>query len=188
VRLLGLTAQPFLSSHDAGNLPWVIVGAYALAATLAVFSARAARTSGERLFWWIAALMLLFLCLNKQFDLQTYLTDFFRQMSRTQGWYQKRRLVQVAFIGVVAVTTLGVGVYLVMLTISASVGVRLAMVGLVMLAAYIVLRAASFHHLDSALGRMVNGVKVHNYVELSCILVVIVGAGLPILLPRVRRD
>ncbi len=185
--LLGLTAQPFFSARDTGNLPWVIVGAYALAAILAVFSARAARTSGERRFWWMAALMLLFLCLNKQLDLHTYLTDFFRQMARRQGWYQQRRPIQAAFIVIIAIITLVVGAYLVKFTISASVGVRFTTIGLILLATYIALRAASFHHLDSALGRMVNGVKVHNYVELSCILVVIVGAGLPILLPRVRR-
>lgn len=135
----------------------------------------------------MAALMLLFLCLNKQLDLHTHLTDFFRQMAHRQGWYQQRRPIQAAFIIIGAVITLGVGAYLVRFTISAGVGVRVTTVGLVLLATYIVLRAASFHHLDSALGRVVNGVKVHNYVELSCILVVIVGAGLPILLPRVRR-
>ena len=185
--LLSVTAQPFFSARDAGNLPWVIVGAYALAATLAVFSALAAPASRERRFWWLAALMLLVLCLNKQLDLHTYLTNFFRQIARSQGWYRQRRPIQAAFTLVVAIISLGVGAFLVKFTISASVGVRLAVVGLLLLATYIVLRAASLHHLDWALGRMVNGVKLHNYVELSCILVVIVGAGLPILLPRVRR-
>jgi hypothetical protein len=185
--LLSLTAQSLLSARDAGNLPWVIVGAYALATALSVFSARAAQAPGERRFWCMAALILLFLCLNKQLDLQTYLTAFLRQMARRQGWYEQRRPVQVVFITIVAAIALGVGAYIVRFTIAANVSVRTAMVGLVLLATYIVLRAASFHHLDWALGRMVNGVKVHNYVELTCILVVIVGAGLTILLPRIRR-
>ncbi len=186
--LLSQTTQPFFSARDVGNLPWVIVGAYALAATLAVLSALAARGSRERRFWWLAALMLLVLCLNKQLDLHTYLTDFFRQMARSQGWYQQRRPIQAAFIVIGAMITLGVGAYFVRLGLSAGVGVRLAMVGLILLATYIVLRVASFHHLDWALGTMVNGVKVHNYVELSCILVVIVGAGLPTITPSSRRS
>ena len=92
-----------------------------------------------------------------------------------------------AIVGLLGIA-LGVGVYLMRLAVAAGAGVRLTMVGLDLLGAYILLRAASFHHVDSTLGRMVNGIKVHNYVELSCILVVFVGAALPTLLRRRRRE
>lgn len=187
-RLRRMTAQPFFSAHDTGNLPWVIVGAYAVSAALAVVAAFGAGTKPERRFWIIATFGLLFLGFNKQLDLQTYLTEFFRQLARQDGWYGDRRPVQEAFIALGAVITGGVGVYLMRLTVARGVGVRLAMVGLVLLGGFILLRAASFHHVDVALGRMVNGVKIHNYVELFCILLVIVGAALPALFPRHRSE
>jgi hypothetical protein len=159
-------------------LPWVIVGAYVLAAALAVVAAVRAVTRPEGRFWIIAAVGLLFLGLNKQLDLHTYLTGALRQMSRREGWYEHRRPVQAAFIVFVALIALRVGVYLTRLAVAAGAGVRLAMVGLVLLGAYLLLRAASLHHVDAALALMVNGVKARNYVELTCIVVVIVGAGL----------
>jgi len=180
-------SQPFFSAHDTGNLPWVIVGAYAFGTILAVVAALGAATGPERRFWSIAALWMLFLGFNKQLDLQTYITEFFRQMAVRQGWYDRRRPLQVAFIAFDALVALGVCTYLMRLTVAAGAGVRLTMVGLVMIGAYIVLRAASFHHVDTALGKMVNGVKIHNYVELSCIMVVIVGAALPTLFRSRRR-
>jgi hypothetical protein len=108
--------------------------------------------------------------------LQTYITDFFRELARRDGWYRHRRSVQVVFIAGDAMAALAVGAYLLRLALAAGSGVRFAMIGLVLVGAYILLRAASFHHVDSALGRTVNGVKVHNYVELGCILVVAAGA------------
>jgi hypothetical protein len=181
-----LTAQPF--PHDTGNLPWVIVAAYGLAAILAAMAAFGAEARSERRFWVIATVGLLFLGINKQLDLQTHLSDFFREVARRGGWYKQRRPLQVAFIALDALIGLGIGIYLMRLAVAAGAGVRIAMIGLVLLGAYIVLRAASFHHVDSLLGRMVNHVKVHNYVELSCILVVIVGAALSTLLHRHRHD
>ena len=188
MQLLQLTTQPFFSARDTGNLPWVIVGAYALAALLAVAAAFAAQTRPERRFWIVATIGLLLLGLNKQLDLQSYLSQFFREAAQRGGWYKQRRPVQVAFIAFDALIALAVGVYLMRLAVAAGTGVRIAMVGLVLLGADILLRAASFHHVDSLLGRIVNHIKVHNYVELSCILVVIVGAGLAVLLRRPLRD
>jgi hypothetical protein len=182
-----LTAQLFFSANDTGNLPWVIVGAYALAAVLAVVATLGAKTRPERRFWAIATFALIFLGFNKQLDLHSYLTDSFRRMAIRGGWYEHRRPVQAAFIAFVALIALGAGVCLMRLAVAAGARVRIAAVGLVLLGAYILSRAASFHHFDSALGRMVNGVKAHNYVELSCVLVVIVGA-LATLLRRHRHD
>jgi hypothetical protein len=174
-----LAAQPFFSAHDTSNLPWVVVGAYALTAALAIVAAFGAETRPERRFWAIVTSTSIFLGFNKQLDLQTYLTDAIRQMAIRGGWYEHRRPVQAAFIAFDALIAVGVGVYFMRLAVAAGARVRIATVGLVLLGAYILLRAASLHHVDSLLGRLVNGVKAHNYVELSCILVVIVGAGLP---------
>ncbi|MBX2868557.1 MAG: hypothetical protein KTR18_07775 [Acidiferrobacterales bacterium] len=52
----------------------------------------------------------------------------------------------------------------------------MAMFGLVFLAGYIVSRAASFHHFDTALSMKLNGVRILTLVEPLGIVIVIAGA------------
>ena len=61
---------------------------------------------GSPVFWLTLALLLLFLGINKQLDLQTLLNDIGRRKARAEGWYGNRRYYQTMFIA--AVTVLGV--------------------------------------------------------------------------------
>ncbi len=64
---------------DPSLMGWLTVGVYLLAGLVALWvlaSARfpAATRGRERLFWLFVALILFFLAINKQLDLQSYLT------------------------------------------------------------------------------------------------------------------
>jgi hypothetical protein len=138
---------------------WLTVAAYAAAAFLAFKSARAVTQEPRRdraqralmRFWQALALLLLALCVNKQLDLQTLFTQIGRDLALAQGWYEDRRRYQVLFIGAVAVLgllgTVGLGFALRKVVAR----IWLALLGLGFLASFIVIRAASFHHVDELL-------------------------------------
>jgi hypothetical protein len=167
---------PFFAPHDTGTAAWVIVAAYVVALLLAVRAARGGGTARERKFWWIAALVLLALGFNKQLDLQTDLTAIGRGMARQEGWYGDRRMVQLLMMAIGGCIARAVGAWLLRLTKCAHASVRLGLAGLLALGVFVTLRAASFHHVDVALGTRVGGTKLHILLELGGIVVVAAGA------------
>ena len=92
---------------DNHLMGWVTVLVYLLACVAAVFAAR--RLVGpdpvmrrERRFWVITAVLMALLAINKQLDLQSLLTMVARCHAQLAGWYDVRRVVQEAFIYLVA--------------------------------------------------------------------------------------
>lgn len=167
---------PAFALNDEGVMAWIIVGAYALTFLLAV--AATTRTAAERdgWFWAVSALCLLLLGLNKQLDLQTQFTAMLREMARADGWYEYRRSLQLLFDMALGIALLASLVFILLLTRNSGFGVRLALIGLAFLAAFILLRAASFHHVDVVLSGTIAGIKLHALLELSGILLVATGA------------
>ena len=166
---------------DPSIMGWVTVAAYVLAAALCcrrfvVAGAKSGR-AGDRLFWLALAAILLLLGVNKQLDLQSWFTQVGKHLAREHGWYEQRRQVQMWF--VVGVAAMGV----VALGAACLVGRRwwrqgsLALVGLAFLLAFIVVRAASFHHVDLLLRTSVLGVRVNVLLELSGIVCIMVAAA-----------
>lgn len=171
---------------------WFTVGAY-FAAVLLCF--RAYRRSEaprpptrreildarvRRRFWLLAAALLTLLGINKQLDLQSLLTAIGRLLAKDQGWYESRRLVQQAFIGSV-IAAAGI-VVLGSLWAFRRGGwwVLLGQVGLIALCTFVILRAASFHHVDMLLGQSVGFLKLNHVMELGGIAIVAcaaIGAG-----------
>lgn len=156
---------------DNHFMGWLTVIAY-LVAGLA--SARAARAlSGpdplqrrERLFWMIAALVLLFLAVNKQLDLQSLVTMIGRCHARLAGWYDIRRLVQQEFILAVAVAGVAALGLLAWLLRGILDRVWLALLGLGFVCGFVVIRAASFHHVDLLISSRIAGIKMNWLLEL----------------------
>jgi biotin transporter BioY len=139
---------------------WSTVLMYVLAAAACGWAARSspARTVVARL-WWVLMAGLLFLGLNKQLDLQSWLTQFGREMARAQGWYDVHRAVQAAFIavlGLVIVYAVGFALWLLRDEARAEKG---AVAGMLVLGGYILMRAASFHHVDALLGAHWGGLR-----------------------------
>lgn len=163
---------PGLGDNDV--MGWVTVLVYLASA---VSSARAAlalqNDRRERRFWWIACAVLLFLALNKQLDLQSLLTMVGRCHASLAGWYEERRAVQRAFVLAVAGGGVVALVLLALLLRGILRRVWAALLGLAFVCGFVVIRAASFHHVDVLIGTSALGVKVNWLLELPGPLLVL---------------
>src|SRR5207237_4753420 len=129
-------------------LPWCIVMGYLVAALLS-FRAASATDGRERTLWFAIGGVLILLGINKQLDLQTDLTWAAKVLAHREGWYDNwRRDVQGIFILLIALGGLALALFLRRWLRDASVNAKVAAIGLVILAAFILVRAASFHHID----------------------------------------
>ena len=156
---------------DNNVMGWVTVVVYLVAALgsfrlLAALDRADPDTPRERLFWGISAAVMLFLALNKQLDLQSLLTAVARCHARLSGWYDSRLAVQELFIlGVAAAGVVGLG--LMALLMRSILGrVWLALLGLGFVCAFVLMRAASFHHMDALIGTWVLGMQMNWLLEL----------------------
>ena len=123
-------------------------------------------------FWWVLAILLLFLGINKQLDLQSLLTQIGRDMAVAQGWYEERRQIQLRFIVAMAVTSL-------IVTVGAALWLRhhlreLAdgLLGVGILLGFIAIRAASFHRVDALLTTEILGFRFNWLMELGAIALI----------------
>jgi hypothetical protein len=166
---------------------WVTVAAYLLAAVL---SARAAghawlrRETRDSIFWRITAVLLVFLGINELLDLQSILTMVVRAHANTNGWYAERRWVQYLFVMGLSVAAVLAGIGMIVLTRHTHAAVRLALAGLVFIGLFVLLRAASFHHLNEMLGR---GAAAFNWGPVQEMLGILIVAGAAALYAFKRR-
>lgn len=120
-------------------------------------------------FWAILALLLVVLGINKQMDFQSLLTQVGRDLAQNQGWYSQRRLYQTRFIKAIA---LGGAASLILLCWFCRHDWRrrfLALVGMIGLVGFILIRASSFHHVDQLLGMRLSILKVNWIIEIGSI-------------------
>lgn len=159
---------------------WLTVLVYL--ATMALAAAVAWRGRGTRGngFWGGIALLMLFLALNKQLDLQSALTAFGRCLSHAQGWWEHRRLVQLVFI-----LLLLAGMVWAMRRVVAQMNHallrrnRLALAGLGVLCAFVLMRAVGFHFVDVLIGVRIAGIPMNFIFEnIGLILIAINAFGL----------
>lgn len=161
---------------DPSVMGWVTVAVYLLAAWFTWRVARQARAEGGSWrLWATLALVLLALGINKQLDLQSLFTQVGRDLALAQGWYQERRLVQGAFIGALAMGALALGWWL--RTELREPAQRLAGLGLCVLLAFVVMRAASFHHMDQLINFSLAGVRMNWVLELSGLVIILVASS-----------
>lgn len=156
---------------DNNIMGWVTVAVYLLAAVVTV---RLARLMGgpdpaqgrERSFWAISAAIMLFLAVNKQLDLQSLFTMIGRCHAQLSGWYGMRRSVQQVFI--LSVAGLGAVAMILLGLLLRGVLHRVwpAMLGMGFVCGFVLIRAASFHHMDGLIGSWTLGVKVNWLLEL----------------------
>lgn len=128
----------------------------------------------DRRIWRVLLVCLIVLGLNKQLDLQSALTEIGRIMAHRQGWYENRAQVQQAFIagtGILGMTLLAV---LVPLARGAHSATLCALVGGLALVVFVMMRAASFHHVDQFLGVDLGGLKYNWIVEAGGLIWILV--------------
>ena len=148
---------------------WALTGRARRLATLPAH----ARLRG---LWLSLAILLLLLGINKQLDLQTALTEVGRILAHQEGWYERRRVVQFALI--VAILLAGAyGLRTILLLARGSLrSMRAVLAGTLALVCFVVIRAASFHHVDTILGLRFAGLKANWILELGGIAFVGFGA------------
>ena len=132
---------------------------------------------GEARFWLVLAGMLFCLGVNKQADFQSLLTLYGREILHQVGLHDVRRPIQVAFIAGVALVAVVSVALCTWLVRRWSWPCRIAVAGLGIQAAFVVVRAASFHHVDSLLRIRLGSLKMNLLLE-SIGLFVILWSGI----------
>ena len=162
--------------NDRTTFAWVIVILY-FAAAGASFWAAAGPESRERYFWIATGILLVLLGLNKELDLQAVLTQQTRAFVRDLGLYEERRLMQVAFLVSLTIAGLLAGFMLGAWLRRSSKPAKAAAAGIVLLFAFVVMRAASFHHIDHWVTIDIAGLRSGWWLELAGIAVIGISAA-----------
>jgi hypothetical protein len=131
----------------------------------------------EGMFWWATAALLAFLALNEILDLQTHLTSIGRTLAKAHGWYGEHRGVQYLFVLALGLGAMLVGIATMWLTRRMHSAVRTALAGLIFIGLFVLLRAASFHHLDDFLGSDAAVFSWGSIQELAGIIIVAAAAA-----------
>jgi len=174
---------------DPTLMGWLTVAAYGLAAVTAFLAARRAENApglalGSRASWLMICVLMTFLCLNKQLDLQSLFTDIGRVISWKYDWYEDRREFQKWFVtGVLVVSSLGALVFVIACRAFWKTH-YLLFAGLFFLCTFIVVRAISFHHVDVVLRSELAGMRVNWMLELGGISLIWLAALLDYLNPK----
>lgn len=157
---------------DPTLMGWLTVAAYALTVITALAAARRAGrapgfSAGSRAIWLAVAGLMAFLCLNKQLDLQSLLTDIGRILSSKQGWYEQRREFQKWFVlGVLAVSLPGTLFLLIRFRGFWKTHLLLGS-GVFFLLSFIVFRTVSIHHFDTLIGKRFENPESSGWIELA---------------------
>lgn len=166
---------------DPTWMGWLTVVAYAVTAMLAFRAARATTRmpgagSADRTAWLLVALLMVLLCVNKQLDLQSLLTDLGRVTARRQGWYWNRHEVLGWFVYAIGSAFLIGGTLLGVLFPRFWRRHALLGVGLAFLLAFIAVRALSLHRMDALINYRWHGIRMNWLLELAGIAMVAVSA------------
>src|ERR1700730_8691806 len=132
--------------------------------------------SGVHFTWRAISIMFCALGINKQLDLQTAMTELGRIVANHQGWYNERQTVQIWFIVGVAIVCVLITCVLLTLSRRAPPPTWLALVGTATVLAFVLIRAASFHHIDRFLGATILGLRWNWVLEMGGISTVIVAS------------
>jgi hypothetical protein len=139
---------------------------------------RTERASFEWTVWRVLLVCMLALGVNKQLDLQTAFTEMGRILAHKQGWYDDRQEVQKMFIAGLCGAAAAGCVAIAVVAYHMPLSTRLALCGIVVLTAFVLIRAASFHHVDILLSTRAIGLKVNWILENGGILLVMLAGSL----------
>jgi hypothetical protein len=132
--------------------------------------------SQEQRTWRAMSALFLALGINKQLDLQTALTEVGRMLAHSEGWYDQRQVVQLAFIVLIAIICVVGALMLLIWSRNAPAPTWLALIGTMFVLGFVLMRAASFHHMDRFLGERILGFRLNWILEIGGISLVLVGS------------
>jgi len=158
--------------RDPTLLAWLITGSYFVAAILTLLAARRGTVGRDRIFWFACSALLILLGFNKELDLQGYITAAGRSLAHQEGWFQDRRVVQRGFILMLCVAAIVTLTFLAAWLRRSATTIKIAAFGIVLLFAFVMIRAASFHHMDVLVTRNIAGMRSGWWLELMGIIVI----------------
>jgi len=160
---------------------WLTVLAYVISAGLAFVRARDAYAAltpeggALKQFWLFLSILLALMAINKQLDLQSALTAFGRCLSFAEGWYGERRHVQMLFVTGVALAG-GFVMFVIFWLMRRYLQTQWpVLLGLSLLVTFVVVRAASFHHVDMLINTRLLGLKLNWVLEIGALAMMIWG-------------
>jgi hypothetical protein len=144
---------------DPNPIGWTITVAYFVVAGLCFWAGRRekeqslgrARQWHAPVFWFTLCGLMVALGFNKQLDLQSDLTEVGRSVARSEGWYENRRIVQAIFVFLFACGAIAAVAAAAWFMRDLWRRYRLAFIGIIYLCTFVIIRAASFHHIDTLL-------------------------------------
>ena len=113
--------------------------------------------------------------INKQLDLQTALTEIGRIFAEAGGWYEQRQSVQLYFIVGVAIFCALALLVLLCWARGSPFQTWFALVGSTFVLGYVLIRAASFHHIDRFINSRILELKWNWILEMGGIMIVLFG-------------
>jgi hypothetical protein len=156
---------------------WITVAAYLLAVICSLRQMLLVKAQGGTArFWLVLAAVLFVLAINKQLDWQSWFTQIMRDSANANGWYPYRRVLQSVFIAALAL-----GMFVVLLSIRIFLAnswrhYKLVWVGISLLCTFVLMRAASFNHMDVLINKSILGARINVILELSAIFLIILGS------------
>jgi len=165
---------------DPTFIGWFAVFAYfSTAALCAYVASRLDRriSASQRKAWWILALVLVVLGTNKQLDLQGLLMELGRSFASRHGVYEKRRVIQMIFLFLLAAVSLAAVFLWFWMNRRNWREQGYMLVGSVFLVTFVLVRAASFHHFQDFFAFPLGGVRLHRVIELFAIVWLAASAG-----------
>lgn len=161
---------------DPTPIGWFTAFVYLIAAFCAMRQYRAHRKLElDARFWLVLVWLLVILGINKQLDIQGWFIDAMKQDAIRDGWYQYRTHFQVVFVIAMGLGLVALLLALRLYLINSWQRYKITWIGLVLLFCFIVIRGASFSHVDILINRHVMGIELNVVLELSALLLVIVG-------------
>lgn len=159
---------------------WVTVAVYLLAAAVSLRVAMSgqfylATARRERIFWTFLAVLMVLMAINKQLDLQSFMTASGRCVAKLQGWYKARRSVQQEFVYLLALVTGGFGLWLLIMMRRTLRRTFIALMGTITVLGFVLIRAVGFHDVDAIINHTFNGVRMNWVLELSGLVLIILG-------------
>ena len=134
----------------------------------------------DRKIWAAISFLFFALGINKQLDLQSALTEIGRVLAVEQGWYWQRRTVQLDFIIGVAIACVCIVVTLLFFARHGVLSTWIALFGTALVIGFVLIRAASFHHIDRFIGSTILGFRWNWILEIG-------GIGIVLFASRWRR-
>jgi uncharacterized protein (DUF983 family) len=155
---------------------WLTVIIYLIATIRCFFKAQESKDYGGNFKFWIyLGVFLLLLGINKQLDLQTLLTQTVRDIAKAGHWYADREPVQIGFI-----VMMGFGMFVAVISLRMYLAhswhnYKVTWIGLIVLLTFILIRAASFHHMDVFINRSFLGLSYNAILEIGALVLIIIG-------------